>query len=48
MRQEFLHPSGEAWQKGANENQLGGIDIIEKETRLPFEEQKKYKRFKLR
>jgi len=48
MRQEFLRPSGETGTNENRQNQLEGIDILEEETRLPFEEQKKYKRFKLR
>ena len=48
MRQEFLRPSGETGTNENMQNQLVGIGIIEQETRLPFEEQKKYKRFKLR
>jgi len=48
MKQEFLRPREETWQKGTNEQQLGEIDVIMEEARLPFEEQKKYKRFKLR
>lgn len=48
IRQEFLRPREETWQKGTNEQQLGEIDVIMEEARLPFEEQKKYKRHKLR
>jgi len=49
MRQEFLKPQNETLGNKINENwQSIDIDIVEEETRLPFEEQKKYKRFKLR
>ena len=48
MKQEFLRPREETWQKGTNEQQLGEIDVIREKARLPFEEQKKYKRHKLR
>ncbi len=48
MRQEFLKPQSENWSNRMNEPQLNEIDFIEEETRLPFEEQKKYKRAKLR
>jgi len=48
MKQEFLRPQGEAWNNRTNEHQLENVDVMEQETRLPFEEQKKYKRHKLR
>jgi len=48
MKQEFLRPQEEIWSNRRNEQQLEEIDIMEKETKLPFEEQKKYKRVKLR
>jgi len=48
MRQEFLHPQNETWQGGRSEAQLEGIDILENETRLPFETENKYKGFRLR
>jgi len=47
-RQEFLRPREEMLNNRINEQQLDDINVMESETRLPFEEQKKYKRFKLR
>jgi hypothetical protein len=48
-RQEFINPQAETWSNKINESKLNEIEFIEEERRLPFEEeQKKYKRFKLR
>ncbi len=48
MRQEFLRPQTETWQNRTSEQQLENIDIIEQETKIPFEEQRKYKRHRLK
>lgn len=48
IRQEFLKQPAESWSNRIDESQLNKIDFIEEGTKLPFEEQKKYKRFKLR
>ena len=48
IRREFLKPSENVWNP-SSEQQIDEIDFIEQEARLPFEEQqKKYKRTKLR
>jgi hypothetical protein len=49
MKQNFLNPQNERFENRMNETQLNEIDFIENEKKLPFEEQqKKYKRFRLR
>jgi hypothetical protein len=49
IRQEFLKPREENIDNNINEQLLNEIEFVEEERRLPFEEeQKKYKRLKLR
>lgn len=48
VRPEFLKPQSEAWtQVRRDDNQFIESEFIEEERKLPFEEQKKYKRTKL-
>jgi len=48
IRQEFLKPPAEDWGNRIDESLLNEIGFLEDERKLPFEEQKKYKRLKLR
>jgi hypothetical protein len=47
MREE-LKPQNEAWSSKTNEKETITTDNLEEQRRLPFEQQRKYKRHKLR
>lgn len=48
IRPKFLKPPTETWTPTRENNEFIESEFIEEERKLPFEEQKKYKRFKLR
>ncbi len=47
MRREFLKPQERVW-GNIDESELNEVEFFEEERKLPFEEQKKYKKYKFR
>ncbi len=47
-RQEFLRPAANPWREHEQQEETNEIELLSQELKLPFEEQKKYKRHKLR